>query len=155
MTNLDNAQYADTVSAGEPVRVLAIESAIVCRDLPRLLGFCTGCLGFAVYERFDVPGVGAIVKMNRDAARVKLFRPATEVHDPVEANPWTAPGGWRYVTVHLDSVAGVDSTAAAAADGGAKILIEPQSYRPGSYVTLFADIEQNVWEFMFSENLTA
>ena len=136
---------------------LAHESGLICRDLSVMQDFCTSALGFDVEEQVEVPGVGTLVKLRHGEVRVKLFRPVDDVAPPlpVDATNWRAAGGWRYVSVYVQSSTEVDDIADAVVRAGGTLLIEPVSYRPGSYIALFSDPEHNVWELLHREDFAA
>ena len=126
-----------------PGMACELEAGIVGRDLDALCNFYTRVMGFTLVERLDAPA-GTVCKLRRDAARLKLFKPAGAVDPVAPAEPWFGAGGFRYAALYLEHFADVDALAAATGH----VLIEPTNHRPGARMALVCDPEGNVWELL-------
>jgi len=126
---------------------IALEAGLVGRDERALLAFYTKVMGFTLVESLDFP-VGAVRKLHRDAARLKLFFPSARVDAATPADPWFRPGGWRYCALDLTEIADVDALTAAAAASGGTVLLAPSSHRPGGRTAMITDPEGNAWELL-------
>jgi catechol 2,3-dioxygenase-like lactoylglutathione lyase family enzyme len=134
--------------------VESIESGIIVRDPDAMIEFCRSVFAFEVTESVHVPGIGRLVRLRRGGAHIKLFAPDIDVEPArvLDDATWQSPGGWRYVTICLDSAAAVDETARRATASGGRIFRGPYEYRPGNYVVVIADVEENVWEIICRED---
>jgi hypothetical protein len=131
---------------------VALEAGLVCRDLPLMERFCAEVLGFEKTHVLHFENIGHIVKMRRDGARIKLFRPDAPVrqHEAGDGS-WFTPGGWRYVAVYLAERIDVFRLADAVAGAGGRVLVAPADHRPGACAALVADPEGNAWELLWEQ----
>ena len=126
---------------------IALEAGIVGRDEGTLCSFYTIVMGFVLVDRLEFE-VGVVCKLQRDAARLKLFFP-NETVDPAEhAEPWFRPGGWRYAALDLEQLADVDVLATAVVAANGRVLLAPTNHRAGARMAMIADPEGNVWELL-------
>lgn len=120
-------------------------SAGIVTDAPdELLAFYSAGLGFSVESTSEFPQ-GIVHRLRRDAARCKIYAPATGAFRPQPADPWFRDAGFAYAALHVDDVA---ATAARAEGAGATILDQPTEHRPGAMYALIADPQGNVWELL-------
>ena len=126
---------------------VALEAGLVGRDERTLCEFYTRAMGFELVDRAE-HAVGAVCKLRRDDARLKLFFSVDAIDPVAEAEPWFKPGGWRYAALVLDSPAAVDELAATVAASRGRVLIPPTTHRPGARMALVADPEGNAWELL-------
>lgn len=124
-----------------------LEAGLVARTLEPLCTFYTQIMGFRLVEQlhFDV---GTVCKLQRDAARLKIFLSAEKIDPVTEADSWVRPGGWRYTALYLDRFDDVDELVAAVRASAGRVLSEPVSHRRDARMALIADPEGNVWEIL-------
>ena len=126
---------------------VALEAGIVGRDEPTLCAFYTGAMGFALVDRLEFD-VGTVYKLQRDAARLKLFFPRESVDPVATVEPWFRPGGWRYAALDLEHADDVDAIATAAAAAHGRVLIAPSRHLETGRLALILDPEGNAWELL-------
>ena len=134
MIHPDRAGYRSSV----------LETGIVTPDAGALVAFCSAGLGFDLVETFDFPQ-GTVHRMRRDAARLKVFQPATGTAPLVRPDPWHAHAGFAYAALTVTDITAAFAQAVAA---GAEVLVEPVNHRPGASYALIADPQGNVWELL-------
>ena len=79
---------------------IALEAGLVGRDEQTLCDFYTTAMGFELVDRREFE-VGTVCRLQRGAARLKLFFPRDAVDPVTTIEPWFRPGGWRYCLVIL------------------------------------------------------
>ena len=131
----------------KPGMTTTLEAGLVGREPERLCSFYTGIMGFHLVDelRFDV---GTVCKLQRDAARLKIFFSADPIDPAMQTDPWFRPGGWRYAALCVDRLEDVDELVDAVRASAGRVLVEPTSHRPGARMALIADPEGNVWEIL-------
>ena len=129
-----------------------LEAGLVGRDEPTLCAFYADVLGFGLVDRhaFDV---GAVCRLARGDARIKIFFPRATVDPIVPVEPWFRPGGWRYAALAVTPDE-VDAIVAAAVAAQGRVLLAPTNHRPGARMAMVTDPEGNAWELL-AETVTA
>ena len=129
---------------------VALEAGIVGRDPETLCAFYTDVMRFTLVDRFE-HAVGAVYKLRRGDARLKLFFSVDAVDPVATIEPWFKPGGWRYAALYLEAPNAVDELAAAVGASTGRVLMEPTNHRAGARMALVADPEGNAWELLAEE----
>jgi uncharacterized glyoxalase superfamily protein PhnB len=127
-----------------------LEAGIVGRDRGVLIPFYVDVLGFEIVHRLDFPD-GHLVKLRRDAARLKIFFPATVPERPGRAEPYWALAGWRYAALLFDDREEMHAVVMRVERSIGRVAMAPQQHRPGAEAGLIADPEGNVWELLWEE----
>jgi catechol 2,3-dioxygenase-like lactoylglutathione lyase family enzyme len=125
-----------------------LEAGIVGRDREVLLPFYVDVLGFEIVHRLDFPD-GHLVKLRRDAARLKIFFPVTPPATPGYAEPYWELAGWRYAALLFDDRGEMHDVFARVDHSTGRVVMAPQRHRPGAEAGLVADPEGNVWELLW------
>jgi predicted enzyme related to lactoylglutathione lyase len=127
-----------------------LEAGLVGIDRHRLESFYHGALGFEVSAVLDYPQ-GTVVRLRRDAARLKLFFPSDPAVPPPPTDTWHHHAGFRYAAVYLDAAETVDTTTAAVVEGGGQVVAEPTDHGPAKRIALVTDPEQNLLELIWED----
>ena len=126
---------------------VALEAGLVGRDEQTLCAFYVSVMGFELAERLEFD-VGAVCKLRRGAARLKIFFPRDALDPVAVAEPWFRPGGWRYAALSVGRLNDVDALAAAAEAAGGRVLMAPMNHREAARMTMISDPEGNAWEIL-------
>jgi catechol 2,3-dioxygenase-like lactoylglutathione lyase family enzyme len=126
---------------------VTLEAGLVGRDEPTLCAFYTDVLGFALVERHEFE-VGAVCRLARGDARIKIFFPVAGVDPARDADPWFRPGGWRYAALAVAELADVDALTDAAVAARGRVLLAPSNHRAGARMAMITDPEGNAWELL-------
>ena len=123
----------------------SIDLGIVTRNPEPMLGFYRDLLGLDYQAETPMPGGGSMHRLLCGTSLIKLVTPGNL--GDAEAPPGGLAGasGYRYWTI---SVSNLDALAAACAEAGAPVHIEPVEIRPGVRIAMVGDPDGNWVEFI-------
>ncbi|NNE73591.1 MAG: VOC family protein [Acidimicrobiales bacterium] len=122
----------------------ALAIGIVTADAETLREFYVDGLGFSPIDVLEFPQ-GAVHRLARGAAELKLYQPAEAPAPKTRTEPWQSVAGIGYAALRTDDVAADYERAVA---HGAETIIEPIEHRPDARMALIRDPEHNVWELL-------